>query len=109
MQQKDKWSKSLRVFRAAMATALADHGAVHRPFGIMGPEVRAVPLYSGRQEFKNRYPGEPAAKLKAFTRSLNDALSRGLIVSWDVGGVDHLWFSETKDEADIHTDKPDTP
>ena len=62
-----------------------------------------------RQEFKNRYPGEPAAKLKAFTRSLKEALNRGLIVSWDVGGVDQLWFVETKDETDIHTDKPDTP
>jgi hypothetical protein len=92
-----------------METALLDHGAPLRPFGVVGPEVRAVRVEMVRQEFKNRYPGEQAAKLKAFKRSLNDALSRRLIVSWEVGGIDHLWFAEKEDEADIHTDKPDTP
>jgi hypothetical protein len=108
-QQKDKWTRSLRVFRAAMATALAEHGAEHTPFGSVGPKVRAVPAQMVRQEFKNRYPGEQAAKVKAFTRSLKDALSRGLIVSWEVGGIDQLWFVQAEDGTDIHIDKPDTP
>ena len=108
-QQKDKWTRSLRVFRAAMATALVDRGAVVSPWPSVGTKVRAVPVHLVRQEFKNRYPGEQAAKLKAFNRSLKDALSRGLIVSWEVGGIDHLWFAKLDDETDIHTDKPDTP
>ena len=92
-----------------MATALVDHGAVLSPFNSMGPKVRAVPVQMVRLEFKNRYPGEQAAKLKAFQRSLSEALNRGLIVSWAVDGIDRLWFVETNDEADIHKDKPDTP
>lgn len=114
---KDKWTKSLKVFRAAMANALAEHGAVIRPFGSEGPAVRAVSVEHVRQEFKNRYPADtPEAKKKAFTRSLTEALSKTLITSWEVNGVDQVWFSGNEgqsdtrqDKRDIHRDKRDTP
>jgi hypothetical protein len=97
-QRADRWSKGLRVFKAAMATSLADTGAELRPFGADGPAVRGVTEHAVRQEFKSRYPGEASAKLKAFKRSLNEALAKELIGSREVGGVDHLWFVKDKDE-----------
>ena len=70
-----------------------------------------------RQEFRNRYPADtPEAKKKAFTRSLNEALGKTLITSWEVSGVDHVWFSGNEgksdtpqDKGDIDRDKRDTP
>ena len=102
---KDKWTKSLKVFRAAMANALAEHGAVIRPFGSEGPAVRAVSVEHVRQEFRNRYPADtPEAKKKAFARSLNEALSKTLVTSWEVNGVDHVWFSGNEGQSDTPQD-----
>lgn len=97
--RKERWPQSLRVFRNALNVALIEDGKPVRPFGNEGPEVRAVTQARVRTEFMAAYPaeGEDArkraeAKTKAFKRALRTALDRGLVVSRDLGGVDHLWL-----------------
>jgi hypothetical protein len=92
--------RSLKVFRSAVQTALADHGKESRPFGNDGPLVRAVPLNFVRSEFLASYPADKGdseeqkqdAKRKAFTRQLKSASDRSLVCSREVGGVDILWL-----------------
>jgi hypothetical protein len=105
---KERWPKSLRVFRAAMKTALTE-GKMIAPFGAEGPTVRAVPEAAVRQEFMARYPAAADAKQKAFKRAIKAALVVDLIASRELQGVDHLWLTDSKDEQDTHTDRPDTP
>ena len=100
---KDRWPKSLRIFRKAMETALGD-GKLVKPFGD-GPTVRAVPDTAVRAEFMAAYaadgddPEQMAdTKRKAFRRALSTALERELVVSREIGGVDHFWFADLKDE-----------
>ena len=78
------------------------------PFGTEGPKVRAVREAVVRHEFMARYPAELDAKQKAFKRALRLALEKELIASRELEGVDHLWLTDSKDEADTHTDRPDT-
>jgi hypothetical protein len=93
--------KSLRVFRSALQTALADHGKMTRPFGQEGPHVRAVPLSFVRTEFLAAYPagkGETEsqkqdAKRKAFKRQLDSARERNLVCSRELVGVDNIWLA----------------
>jgi hypothetical protein len=101
--KKDRWPKSLRVFRSALAAALADKGKMIRPFaGEDGPLVRAVTDNAVRDELLAAYPGDtPDAKRKAFKRSLKTARDSGLICSREIAGVDHLWLTDG-------TTKPDT-
>jgi hypothetical protein len=112
----ERWPQSLRIFRNALNTALIEHGKAMRPFGSEGPEVRAAPQTRVRAEFVASYPAEGEneakrtdAKRSAFNRALKRALDRGLIVSRDIGGIDHLWRVHDADKADIHRpDGPDT-
>lgn len=114
---KERWPKSLKVFRDAMRNALAGTGASVRPFGIEGPEVRAVRQTDVRAEFMAAYPTDgdtPAqqaeARKKAFSRALRSAVDNGLIVTRDVSGLPHLWFAgEGQEGQDIHGDIRDTP
>ena len=108
--RKERWPQSLRIFRRARNVALIEDGKAVRPFGSEGPEVRAVTQVRVRTEFMAAYPaeGEDArkraeAKTKAFKRALRTALDRGLVVARDLGGVDHLWLADDKDEPDIHS------
>jgi hypothetical protein len=92
--------KSIRVFRSAVQTALADHGKDSRPFGNDGPRVRAVPINYVRSEFLASYPADKGeseeqkqdAKRKAFTRQLKSARDRNLVCSREVEGVDTIWL-----------------
>lgn len=95
---KERWPKSLRIFRQALLTTLIDAGEFAVPF-YDGPEVKMVPDFKVRAEFMAAYPvdGEDAkqktdAKRNAFNRALKMALERNLVCSRDIGGVDHLWL-----------------
>jgi hypothetical protein len=97
---KDRWPKTLRVFRSALETALATSGYRIRPFGAEGPEVLAVVEDALREEFYASYvpAGEAdpqkraGAKQKAFKRAAKQASDAGVIASRELGGVDHLWM-----------------
>ena len=113
--RQERWTRSLRIFRAAMATALADHGRTIRPFGSEGAEVKAVVDNDVRTEFMARYvtdaenaKDKTSSKRKAFQRSLTGALERNLIAARDVGGLDHLWFVDDQDMSPTR-DGRDTP
>lgn len=102
---KERWPTSLKVFRSALSTALVEHGKLVRPFGVAGPKVRAVQVGLVRWEFNAAYPADGAtdaqrvdAKRKAYNRAQKAALDAGLIVSREIGGVDHLWVADIKDE-----------
>jgi AAA domain len=90
--KKDPWTKSLKVFKGALVTALIEHGQLITPFGKEGATVRAAPDHAVRDEFLKAYPAEPEAKRKAFKRALNEARSRDLICSREISGVDHFWL-----------------
>jgi hypothetical protein len=108
--RKERWTKSVRLFRSAMQAALIDHGKAVRPYGGNGPAVRAVPDSAVRTEFVAAYPAggdnKPDAKRMAFNRALKTARERDLICSREIDGVDFLWFVQTDDEQNnpnIHT------
>ena len=89
--RKERWTKSLRIFRSAMRTALCDHGKVVRPFGGDGAALRAVAGSAVRTEFMAAYPaGEDKAdaKRQAFKRALQSARQRDLIGSREIDGLD---------------------
>ena len=77
---KERWTKSLRLFRSAMRTALTDHGKVTQPYGNDGPTVRTVAVSAVRAEFMAAYvAGEDDkanTKRKAFARALKTARER---------------------------------
>jgi hypothetical protein len=94
---KEKWTKSLKVFRASMTTAIIEHGADIRPFGSEGALVRAAALDRVRSEFMAAYPADNAdAKRKAFDRSMASARERDLICSREIGGIDQVWIVEVQ-------------
>ncbi|TNC07124.1 AAA family ATPase [Methylobacterium terricola] len=104
---RERWPQSLRIFRTALSVALVEHGALVRPFGAGGPEVRAVKETALRWEFLRAYPagGEDEAKRteakrKAFARALRTALDKGLVAAREIGGVDHLWTVGEPDGRD---------
>lgn len=107
---RDRWPISLRIFKTAMQTALAEHGQLLRPFAAEGSGVRAVTEAKVRAEFMASYPVEGEveskrsdAKRKAFRRALKSAIDRALVVSREQGGIDHLWFTDHRDGPDIHS------
>jgi hypothetical protein len=107
---KDRWPRSLRVFRSAMTTALTGQGKLIQPYENAGPTVRAVPEHAVRTEFMAAYPADSQkdAKRMAFKRALKDARERELICSREVGGLDYLWLVNEPDEPNIHANKPNT-
>jgi len=91
--------KSLKVFIAAMKAAVSRHGQPAYPFGPTGPEVLAVTEAELRAEFFATYPAESMdSKRKTYNRALKDARAGALVLSREIGGVDHIWFPEPKDE-----------
>jgi hypothetical protein len=96
---KERWTKSLRIFRTAMENVVIEHGVDLFPYGTEGPKVRAVTLEQLRVEFVAAYPSDnedpkarDAAKRSAFNRAMKDARQRSLICSREIAGVDHLWL-----------------
>ena len=125
--RKERWPKSLRIFKSALETAIIEHGKPMQPYGNEGPTVRAVPLDTVRFEFVAAYPAEGAdakskreAKQKAFKRALEQAREKDLVCSREICGIDYLWLVEpatdfggsekrAKGNKDTTADKPDTP
>jgi AAA domain len=102
--KKDRWSKSLRIFQAALTDALAEHGATTKPFAD-GPALRTVSVQAVRDEFMKAYVGDADAKRKAFTRSVQSARVNGLIGSREIAGVDHVWLVDP--DTTNRTSRPD--
>ena len=100
---KERWPRSLKIFRSAMHTALAGSGTTSRPFSD-GPTVRMVADHYVRVEFMAAYraDGEDEkkksdAKRQAFNRALKTARDRELVCSREIAGVDHLWLTDDLD------------
>jgi len=98
---KESWTKTLRIFRSAMETAVIERCRDLFPYGNDGPKVHAVTLEQVRTEFVASYPADnedqrarDAVKRSAFNRALKDARERLLICSREIEGVDHLWLVE---------------
>jgi hypothetical protein len=102
---KDRWPKSLRIFKAAVETTISNHGKPVRPYGSNDPRkdddltVRAVPLDTVRFEFSAAYPAEGSdakarahAKKMAFARAVKQARDKELICSREINGIDYLWL-----------------
>jgi hypothetical protein len=85
---KQRWSKSLAIFKRALDFALSDTGVRMRPFPD-GPEVLAVKRDAIRMEFIRAYPADSRkAKDKAFERCERDAVASGLAASREMGPLE---------------------
>ena len=96
---KERWPTSLKVFREALNTALADHSIRAWPFGTEGQEVKAVAVERVRGAFYATYPADGSdeakraeTKRRTFNRALAGVTGRGLVGSIELSGVDHLWL-----------------
>lgn len=99
---KKAWrSKPLKVFRAALEMALAEHAISIHPFGASGSAVLAVASNFVRDEFLASYsvegkvPGEGRkvdAKRKAYGRAIDDARDLRLIGFRETGAEPYLWL-----------------
>ena len=109
---RERWPRSLRIFRAAVETSITNHGKPMRPdggndlFKDADLTVRAVALDTVRFEFVAAYPAEGGdakakreAKLKAFTRALKQAREIGLVGSREIAGIDYVWLAEPASAA----------
>jgi len=97
--EKPAWTGNGRVLKNALERALIDHGKPMRPF-TDGPEVQAVTLKLVRTEFYASYAAETTeAKKKVMRRQLDIAISRNLVASREIGGVDHLWLLSDQSES----------
>ena len=96
--KRDRWTKTLRIFRRALEDALEAHGIRAWPYGAGEPEQKAAPYDRVRAAFYAAYPadGDEAkradAKRKALQRAVRQANESGLIGSVELSGVDHLWI-----------------
>ena len=106
--KKDRWPKTLRMFRTALTVAVVEHGKTNRPYGNDGPELRTAPASAVRDEFIKSYPGDTDAKRMAFKRALKAAREKELICSREIGGTDHLWLVE-QDNPNTHANEQNTP
>lgn len=98
--QRERWPKSTKVFKAALIEVLINEGKECDPFGDGTMKVKAVPVASVRKEFMKRYPSDTIeenkridAKRQAFKRAMKRSMECDLIGTRDIGGVDHLWLA----------------
>jgi hypothetical protein len=115
-KRKRRWSKALTTLRRALMVVLAEHGEVTRPFGMEGPELRAVDREDVRSEFykivvvnSDSKESEREAKKKAFSRSLKDAHDDELIGLREVNGSMLIWLVAPEDGASTADDGSITP
>jgi hypothetical protein len=94
---RERWPKSLRIFKAALETALAEHGA---PLQVQGSTVMAVAYNHVREEFVATYPADGSdakdkqhTKRQALFRALTAARTSNLINSREVEGTDYVWLT----------------
>jgi len=107
--EKPAWTGNGRVLKNALERALIDHGKPMRPF-TDGPEVKAVTLKLVRTEFYASYAAETTeAKKKVMRRQLDVAISRNLVASREIGGVDHLWLLSDQESQEGHHGDGDRP
>lgn len=83
---KERWPKTLAIFKRSLENALGDFGARRRPFAD-GPDLLTVDREKVRAEFMRSYPADNRkTKGEAWRRCEKDAVSRGVIGSREVGG-----------------------
>jgi AAA domain len=83
---KERWPKTLAIFKRALQNALTDFGSKMHPFAD-NLEVLAVDREKVRNEFMRSYPGDNRkTKGEAWRRYEKDAVSRDLIGSRELGG-----------------------
>ena len=75
-----------------------DQGAKLRPFGMTGPEVRAVDREAIRAEFYAAWPADSTdAKKKAFRRAEQEAIERNLMVTREISGRQMVWADRVEE------------
>jgi hypothetical protein len=83
---KERWPKTLAIFKRALENALTDFGSRMRPFAD-NLEVLAVDREKVRAEFMRSYPADNRkTKGEAWRRYEREAVSRGLVGSCELGG-----------------------
>ncbi len=93
-----RWTPSMQLLRRVLITILIDCGQIIRPFPD-GPEVRACNLEHVRPEFYRQYPADGTeqqkaeARRKAFRRSVNKSIARGVVGSREVDDVQLIWLA----------------
>jgi hypothetical protein len=89
------WTGKARILRGAIEAAIAEHGAPLRPFGFDGPEVIAVERKRVRAEFDAIYAADsdakPDTKRRTFSRLVDEALAKGLIMTRSIAERDWIW------------------
>lgn len=105
--RKGWWSKPLRVFRAALETALAEHSVSFAPYGAGGRFEKAVTGNFVKDEFmasysvEGRVPGKEKkadAKRKAYGRALEEAQDLRLIGFRETSDEPYLWLLDREDK-----------
>jgi hypothetical protein len=99
---KRRWSKGLLTLRRALKVVLAsDDCRAVRPFGMEGPEVRAIDQETLRSEFYKIVvvSGDDAKKQaqnkkKAFSRAVKDASNDELIGVRELNGQTMIWLAQ---------------
>ncbi len=88
----------MQILRRVLMTTLADHG---RNGAVPGrPAVRACDMELVRDEFYRQHLAEGTdeqkqpARQKAFNRSVNDSMARGMTATREVEGVQFVWLTK---------------
>jgi hypothetical protein len=90
-RKRERWPKSLSLFKRALDASLEQFGQDIRPF-VDGATVHAVTRDRVREEFLASYPADGSeAKRKAFFRTERDAVTRGLLAVRELGKVQWFW------------------
>jgi len=95
------WTPSLQLLRRVLGTILADHAKDVQPF-TGGPTVKACDLELVRAEYYRQYPAEgtkeqkQAARQKAFSRHVKQAVQRSVAAVREIDGAQLIWFTKTE-------------
>src|SRR5262249_20245801 len=99
-----RWTKSLRLLRRILITALADHGKDMQPF-LDAPTVRACDLETVRAEFVRQYVAEGSTEQKAdtcskaFRRTIRAAQEQGLVGVREIAEKTFVWLARPEHVA----------
>jgi hypothetical protein len=98
VQDDARWTQSMQILRRVLMTIMADCGRMVRPF-LDDLTVCACDIELVRAEFHRQYPADGTeqqkaeTRRKAFTRSVKDAIARGVMASRQVDGVQLIWLA----------------
>ena len=106
--ERPAWGGKSRLLKSAIERASIASGQNKRPFGMEGPEVKAIEREKVRTEFYASYPADDTAtKRQAFNRLIDSTLGANLIAAREISGVDWIWFIKEEEAAtSVTRDRP---